>query len=187
MNGGAVKGCIQLYVNDISKIFHYPTGQKGSGYKHSSPYGLFKLSKGDTVHVSMSGSFYEPTSYCTSTYFQFHLVDVLWNNIETSRLKTHWFLCSVLYWKGQLLVFCLARVKERGECWTSENVQKMITWYSLSLNFQQVWITLHYIIENTLKIHSKILMSFLKFFISFFNLLFWIVFTSRCIQLSLFR
>ena len=70
---------IYIYVNGSSKAYHHVT-TSGAGryqYQHNSPSAVLKLSKGDTVHISMSGYFSNASTYCESTYFQGHLVDLL--------------------------------------------------------------------------------------------------------------
>ena len=48
-----------------------------SSFDQSSPNGVFKLRKGDTVNIKMDGCFYYANSQCYRTYFQGHLIDLL--------------------------------------------------------------------------------------------------------------
>ena len=68
-----------IKVNGSDKVFHYLNNHSGGAYeyKHSSPSAALKLSKGDTVHIYMSGYFYYASTDCERTYFQGHLVDLL--------------------------------------------------------------------------------------------------------------
>ena len=67
-------GSIFIYVNGSMKVeFHIST----SNFAHSSPNGVFKLKKGDTVHIKMHGTFHYANKQCFRTYFQGHLVDLL--------------------------------------------------------------------------------------------------------------
>ena len=70
---------IRIYVNGSSKVYHYLHNHGGGVYefKHSSPYAVLKLSKGDIVHIYMTGLFHYANTQCTRTYFQGHLVDLL--------------------------------------------------------------------------------------------------------------
>ena len=61
-----------IYVNGRSKVLHY-----SSEYDNISPHGVFKLKKGDTVHMRMKGLFYSGHSQCARTYFEGHLIDLL--------------------------------------------------------------------------------------------------------------
>ena len=72
-------GHIYIYVNGSSKVYHYNQNQSAGNpdYKHVSPQGVFKLTRGDTVHIYMSGTFFYASSQCDSTYFQGHLIDLL--------------------------------------------------------------------------------------------------------------
>jgi len=78
---GEKYGIIDIMVNQSVKSKHYLHNYGKSGEygeeNHVSPQGLFKLKKGDTVHISMSGYFYYGSSDCTRTYFQGHLIDLL--------------------------------------------------------------------------------------------------------------
>ena len=67
---------IYIYVNGSSKVYHY-IYEPSSNYAHSSPHGVFKLKKGDSVHINMSGAFSRAGSECDRTYFQGHLIDLL--------------------------------------------------------------------------------------------------------------
>ena len=72
-------GHIDIYVNGSLKIHHYLYNH-GAGryeYKHVSPQGVFKLRKGDTVHIHMHGTYYYASSEWIRTYFQGHLIDLL--------------------------------------------------------------------------------------------------------------
>jgi len=81
-SSGRVEGNIDIMVNQSVKSNHF-LRNSGNGHpnygeeNHVSPQGLFKLKKGDTVHISMSGYFYYGSSDCTRTYFQGHLIDLL--------------------------------------------------------------------------------------------------------------
>ena len=75
---GQYYGRIDIYVNGSKKVHHFLRNH-GAGedeFKHVSPNGVFKLSKGDTVHIYMQGTFYR-ARYCTRTYFQGHLINLL--------------------------------------------------------------------------------------------------------------
>ena len=75
---GAADGNIFIYVNGAAKIHHYVYNYGGqSELNHNSPYGEFKLSEGDTVHIHMSGTFYYASTSCDRTYFQGHLIEPL--------------------------------------------------------------------------------------------------------------
>ena len=76
---GERNGSIVIYVNGSQKVFHYNRnhGAEQYDFKHNSPQGVFKLTKGDTVHIRMYGYFYRASSYCDRTYFQGHLIDLL--------------------------------------------------------------------------------------------------------------
>ena len=65
-------GDISIYVNESKKVQHY-----SNEYDNTSPHGVFKLKKGDTVHIGMSGKFFYASSNCERTYFQGHLIDLL--------------------------------------------------------------------------------------------------------------
>ena len=73
------EGWVQIYVNGSRKVDHLLRnhGADDDEYKHVSPNGVFKLSKGDTVDIKMSGTFYRASSECERTYFQGHLIDLL--------------------------------------------------------------------------------------------------------------
>ena len=76
---GQDKGRIYIYVNGSQKVYHYLYNH-GAGedeFKHVSPTGVFKLSKGDTVDIRMSGTFHFASSECSRTYFQGYLIDIL--------------------------------------------------------------------------------------------------------------
>ena len=76
---GQVNGWIYIHVNGSEKVGHYLRNH-GAGkdeFKHVSPTGVFKLSKGDTVQIYMKGTFYYASSHCSRTYFQGHLIDLL--------------------------------------------------------------------------------------------------------------
>ena len=70
---------IYISVNGSSKINHFlrTTGAGQNEFKHNSPSAVLKLSKSDTVYISMSGRFYYASTECKRTYFQGHLVDLL--------------------------------------------------------------------------------------------------------------
>ena len=73
------EGWVQIYVNGSRKVNHLLRNH-GAGeweFKQVSPNGVFKLSKGDTVHIYMGGIFYLASSECTRKYFQGHLIDLL--------------------------------------------------------------------------------------------------------------
>ena len=77
--GSKHSGNISIYVNGSEKVNHYLHNGYSDHYvsKHLSPQGVFKLSKGDTVHIYMIGWFFYASSKCTRTYFQGHLIDPL--------------------------------------------------------------------------------------------------------------
>ena len=74
---------IYIYVNGSNKVYHF-INVASSRYDHSSPHGVFKLNKGDSVHINMSGAFSRAGSECDRTYFQGHLVDLLWIDLSIS-------------------------------------------------------------------------------------------------------
>jgi len=75
---GQIHGDIKIYVNGSQKIYHAHNNHGGSTeYNHNSPYGVLKLTKGDTVHIYMRGTFFHASSQCYRTYFQGHLIDLL--------------------------------------------------------------------------------------------------------------
>ena len=76
---GERDGWISIYVNGSEKVRHYNRnyGTGSVDFKHASPQGVFKLTKGDTVHIRMYGYFYFASSECYRTYFQGHLIDLL--------------------------------------------------------------------------------------------------------------
>jgi len=78
--GSKRSGNISIYVNGSEKVNHHAH----NGYSdiwvsngNLSPQGVFKLSKGDTVHINMNGRFFYASSKCIRTYFQGHLIDPL--------------------------------------------------------------------------------------------------------------
>ena len=70
---------IYIYVNGSSKVYHLlqTSGAGKYQFQHNSPSAVFKLAKGDTVHIHMSGTFYYASTTCDRTYFQGHLIDLL--------------------------------------------------------------------------------------------------------------
>ena len=76
---GQYYGRIKIYVNGSEKVHHFLRNHSAGEweFKQVSPNGVFKLSKGDTVHIYMGGIFYLASSECTRTYFQGHLIDLL--------------------------------------------------------------------------------------------------------------
>jgi len=92
-NGGG----IHIDVNGSTKVFHflqnhvagidewldsdflprYSKKIESNQYKHVSPQGVFKLQKGDTVHIHMDGFFAYANYECARTFFQGHLIDLL--------------------------------------------------------------------------------------------------------------
>ena len=69
-------GNVYIYVNGSSKVQIYVNTDKSS-FDQSSPNGVFKLKKGDTVNIRMNGYFNYANSECFRTYFQGHLIDLL--------------------------------------------------------------------------------------------------------------
>jgi hypothetical protein len=71
---------ILIVVNGSKKVHHHVVANLDD-FLHSTPHGVFKLQKGDTVHIEMVGnpaeSFWKPDSDNTRTYFQGHLIDLL--------------------------------------------------------------------------------------------------------------
>ena len=70
---------MKIYVNGSERVHHFLRNH-GAGeqeFKHVSPNGVFKLSKGDTVHIYMGGTYYKASSECAGTYFQGHLINLL--------------------------------------------------------------------------------------------------------------
>ena len=74
---GQTYGRIYIYVNGSEKVHHYLCNHGEYEFKHTSPNGVFKLRKGDTVHIDMLGTFHYASSQCSRTYFQGHLIDLL--------------------------------------------------------------------------------------------------------------
>ena len=77
---GAHTNDFSIYLNGNPKVFYHHRNQGSSiEYNNISPQGVLKLSKGDTVHIYMSGKFFYASdkSYCERTYFQGHLIDLL--------------------------------------------------------------------------------------------------------------
>ena len=74
-------GNISIYVNGSEYTSHLIRKMVEVGgdmeLKHISPYSLFELQKGDTVHIQMSGNFYHPSSEYKRTYFQGNLIHLL--------------------------------------------------------------------------------------------------------------
>jgi hypothetical protein len=73
-------GTIYIYINGSRKMQNW---SNNDAFGHASPYGVVKLSKGDTVHINMVGEF--DYAACSGyrcdchdgTYFQGHLIDLL--------------------------------------------------------------------------------------------------------------
>ena len=76
---GQYYGYVNIYVNGSEKVnsLVWNNGAGSNEYKHGSPYCVFKLNQGDTVHIAMSGTFYYSSSNCARTYFQGHMIDLL--------------------------------------------------------------------------------------------------------------
>ena len=74
---GQYEGHIFMQVNQSIQVQHYFRNYGEHEYKHISPNGEFKLKKGDSVSVGMTGTFYRAGSMCYRTYFHGHLVDFL--------------------------------------------------------------------------------------------------------------
>ena len=72
-------GNVRIYVNRSTKVHHHVSnhGVQASELNHVSPSGVFKLKKGNTVHIGMEGHFYYASSHCARTYFEGHFVDLL--------------------------------------------------------------------------------------------------------------
>jgi hypothetical protein len=70
---------IEIHVNGSIKVQHYVVANLDD-FLHSTPHGVFKLQKGDTVHIERWGPFSNTVygkCYKERTYFQGHLIDLL--------------------------------------------------------------------------------------------------------------
>jgi hypothetical protein len=67
---------VEIVVNGSTKVSHNVVANLDD-FLHSTPYGVFKLQKGDTVHIEMYGPFYDTWSDNRKAYFQGHLIDLL--------------------------------------------------------------------------------------------------------------
>jgi uncharacterized coiled-coil protein SlyX len=73
-------GKIYIYVNGRQKIDSgHNSGHidANTAIEHASSQSVLQLTKGDTVHIHMKGYFNLANTYCHSTYFQGHLIDLL--------------------------------------------------------------------------------------------------------------
>ena len=72
-----------VWDNQSGNIYIYVNGSKTvqqqiyNGNGDMSSHGVFKLKKGETVHIYMSGTFYYANSHCYRTFLQGHLIDLL--------------------------------------------------------------------------------------------------------------
>jgi len=69
-------GNVYIYVNGSLKSAHFLIIHDW-GFGVANPTGVFKLTKGDTVHIQMHGGFNNANEDCVTTYFQGHLIDLL--------------------------------------------------------------------------------------------------------------
>jgi len=69
-------GRISMYINGSEEVRHY-LQNNADEYKHTSPHAVFKLKRGDTVQISMTGHFTNPNTWCWRTYIQGHLIDLV--------------------------------------------------------------------------------------------------------------
>ena len=76
-NSSQYWNAIYINVNGSSKVYLKTSSAGKYEFKHNSPSAVLKLSKDDTVHIHMTGTFYYASTRCTQTYFQGHLVDLL--------------------------------------------------------------------------------------------------------------
>ena len=75
---GKTHGNVSIYFNGSEKIRAFARNDNGDMYfMNNSPNGLFKLTKGDTVHIHMSGTFVKADIEYKRTFFQGHLVYLL--------------------------------------------------------------------------------------------------------------
>ena len=74
---GLVEGSISIQINRSTKVQNYFRNNGDREYKHISPNAEFKLKRGDSVQVAMTGTFYKAGSLCSRTYFHGHLVELL--------------------------------------------------------------------------------------------------------------
>ena len=76
---GKYSGNVSIYVNESEHIrdFIHNLDEGKYHFHYSRPNGLFKLQKGDTVHINMSGTFLKASSEFKRTYFQGYLVYLL--------------------------------------------------------------------------------------------------------------
>ena len=70
---GSNSGNIYIYVNGSKKVQQ----QISSGYGDISSHGVFKLKKGDTVHIYMTGYFHYANSQGNRTFLQGRLIELL--------------------------------------------------------------------------------------------------------------
>ena len=66
-------GRIHIYVNGSNTVQQ----EIYNGYGDISSHGVFKLKKGDSVHIYMNGYFHYANSNCHRTFLQGHLIDLL--------------------------------------------------------------------------------------------------------------
>jgi len=67
-------GKIVIYVNE-SYLKANHIGHADNWKEQVSSQGVFRLKKGNTVHIKMEGFFHNAHSYSASTYFEGHLID----------------------------------------------------------------------------------------------------------------
>lgn len=68
---------VEIHVNGSLKVARTQKNAESMEFGNASPQGVFKLQKGDTVHIKMLGIFYQASRRCDYTYFQGHLINLL--------------------------------------------------------------------------------------------------------------
>jgi len=68
---------VEIHVNGSLKVARTHINNGYVAFGSASPQGVFKLQKGDTVHIKMYGTFYQASHRCEYTYFQGHLINLL--------------------------------------------------------------------------------------------------------------
>ena len=76
---GQHSGAVSIYFNSSEKIRAFIRNDNDGvmNFKNSSPNGLLKLKKGDTVQIGMEGTLFKASTEYNRTFFQGHLVYLL--------------------------------------------------------------------------------------------------------------